>query len=30
VLDFPNVEMENQMRALAVRVGLKLEARADG
>jgi 3-hydroxyacyl-[acyl-carrier-protein] dehydratase len=30
VLDFPNVDLENQMRALAVRVGLKLEARADG
>ena len=30
VLDFPNVEMEKQVRDLAVRIGFTLEARADG
>jgi 3-hydroxyacyl-[acyl-carrier-protein] dehydratase len=30
VLDFPNVEMEQQMRALAVRIGLKVGAPVDG
>jgi len=30
VLDFPNPEMENEMRKNAVRIGLKVEARADG
>ena len=30
MLDFPNAAMEKQMRELAARVGLTLEARADG
>jgi 3-hydroxyacyl-[acyl-carrier-protein] dehydratase len=30
VLDFPNAEMEQQMRDLAARIGLKVEASADG
>ena len=30
VLDFPNVEMEQQMRDLAARIGLKVGAPADG
>ncbi len=30
VLDFPNAEMEQQMRDLAARIGLKVEAPADG
>jgi 3-hydroxyacyl-[acyl-carrier-protein] dehydratase len=30
VLDFPNADMEKQMRDQAIRVGLTLEARADG
>jgi 3-hydroxyacyl-[acyl-carrier-protein] dehydratase len=30
VLDFPNAEMEQQMRELAARIGLKVEAPADG
>jgi 3-hydroxyacyl-[acyl-carrier-protein] dehydratase len=30
VLDFPNTEMEQQMRDLAVRIGLKVGAPADG
>jgi 3-hydroxyacyl-[acyl-carrier-protein] dehydratase len=30
VLDFPNAEMETEMRKVAVQVGLTLEARADG
>jgi len=30
VLDFPNPEMEQQMRELAARIGLKVEAPADG
>jgi 3-hydroxyacyl-[acyl-carrier-protein] dehydratase len=30
VLDFPNAEMERQMRDLATRIGLKVEAPTDG
>jgi 3-hydroxyacyl-[acyl-carrier-protein] dehydratase len=30
VLDFPNAEMEKQVRDLAIRIGFTLEARADG
>jgi 3-hydroxyacyl-[acyl-carrier-protein] dehydratase len=30
VLDFPNVEMENEMRKSAARIGLNVEAPADG
>jgi len=30
VLDFPNAEMEQQMRDLATRIGLKVEAPTDG
>jgi 3-hydroxyacyl-[acyl-carrier-protein] dehydratase len=30
VLDFPNTEMRDQMRAIAARIGLTLEAPADG
>jgi len=30
VLDFPNAEVANEMRKLAERIGLKIEARADG
>jgi 3-hydroxyacyl-[acyl-carrier-protein] dehydratase len=30
VLDFPNTEVAEQMRQLAGRIGLKLEAPADG
>ena len=30
VLDFPNAKMEQQMRDLAARIGLKVEAPADG
>jgi len=30
VLDFPNAEMEQQMRIVAARIGLKAEAPADG
>ncbi len=30
VLEFPNAEVAEQMRALAERIGLKIEARADG
>ena len=30
VLDFPNAEVANEMRKLADKIGLKIEARADG
>ncbi len=30
VLDFPNAEMERQMRQVATSIGLTVEARADG
>jgi 3-hydroxyacyl-[acyl-carrier-protein] dehydratase len=30
VLDFPNADMENEMRKVASRIGLKLEAPTDG
>ena len=30
VLDFPNAEMEKQMRETAARIGLNVEAPADG
>ena len=30
VMDFPNAEMEKEMRGLAARIGLAIEAPADG